>query len=197
MRVGDNIRQIRSNKKLKRADLVKKMRFIYGDSAVDYRTIERIERGDIKKGHLSTLLQIADGLEATVEELLKGTLYEDRSRHEELSEEVYLTRASSRSGTFAYNDRAKLEIISPGGSGYISCILKIEPRGRTTDEQDPEGTIKFLYMIDGEFLMTAGGIKRALRRGDFVQINSHKLHYFENRSRKSATALLYQNPKRF
>lgn len=197
MKIGDNVIRIRKEKKLRRSALVEKLRFIYGDNAIDYRTIERVERGDIAKGRLSSLLQLADALDVDVGEFYKGTEYEDRSQTEEKLEEAYITRAKERGGLFRYNDKAYLEIISPGESSYISFLLRIEPGSRSKLEQDPEGTIKFLFVIDGEIKVIVGNIERTLYKGDSIQINSHKPHYFENKSKKKATAILYQNPKRF
>ena len=197
MKVGENIIRIRKEKGLRRSALVEKLRFIYGDNAIDYRTIERIERGDMAKGRLSSLLQIADALDIDITELYKGTEYGDRYRAEEISEEAYITRAKARGGVFRYNDKAYLEIISPQQSSYISFILRLEPNSKTKLEQDPENTIKFIFVINGEINVAAGNIERKLSKGDSIQINSHKPHYFANTSKKEAVAILYQNPKRF
>ncbi|MFC1589941.1 helix-turn-helix domain-containing protein [Candidatus Omnitrophota bacterium] len=197
MRVGDRIRQLRKEKKVKRSDLVRKMQFIYGDKAVDYRTIERIEKGDIVKGRHSTLLQIADALDVDINDLLKDTAAEDKARKEELEESVYLVRKDTRGGIFRYNDKASIEIISPEVSSYIAFLLSLQPGGKTKLEQDPEGTIKFLFVNEGELLLTAGRIERSLSKGDSVQINSHKPHFFENKTKRPASAILFQNPKSF
>jgi len=197
MRIGTNILQVRKEKGLKRSDLVKKLRSSYGARAVDYRTIERIERGDIARGRLSTLLQIADALEITLDELRRGTEFEDTSRQEERSERMLITRSHGRGGIFHYNDKASIEIISPPEATYIFFLLKLLPGGATKSEQDPEGTIKFLFVLSGTITMNVGNVKRVLRKGDSIQIQSSRAHQFENLSKRPATALLYQNPKRF
>lgn len=197
MKVGDNIIRIRKEKGLRRSALVEKLHFIYGDNAIDYRTIERIERGDMAKGRLSSLLQIADALDIDIGELYKGTEYEDKSQAEERLEEVYITRVDARGGIFRYNDKASLEIISPQQSNYIAFLLRLEPNSKTKLEQDPEGTIKFIFVIHGEIHVVVGSLERLLFKGDSIQINSHKPHYFENKSKKEALVILYQNPKRF
>lgn len=197
MKVGDNIIRLRKEKGLRRSALVEKLHFIYGDNAIDYRTIERIERGDMAKGRLSSLLQIADALDIDIGELYKDTEYENKSQAEEKLEEAYITRSKARGGVFRYNDKAYLEIISPQQSNYISFLLRLDPGAKTKLEQDPEGTIKFIFVINGKINIVAGNMERALSKGDSIQINSHKPHYFENKSKKEATAILYQNPKRF
>lgn len=197
MRIGENILKIRREKTLKRSVLVDKMRAIYGDSAVDYRTVERIESGHIDKGRLSTLLQISDALGVDIDKLYEGTQYEDRETREEIQEEIFITRPAMRKDIFKYNDKASMEIISPPNSKYISFILKIEPDGKTGLEQDPPDTLKFIFVTNGEINITVGRITRILYKGDFAEFNSHKVHFFENKSGRPASALLYQNPKHY
>ena len=197
MKIGDNILRIRKEKNLKRSALVKRLCFIYGNNAIDYRTIERIERGDMAKGRLSSLLQIADALGISVTDFYKGTEYEDKAGTEEKLEEAYITRANARGGIFNYSKNASIEIVSPDKSPYIVFLLILEPNGLTKLEQDPLGTIKFLFITKGEIKVSVGNIERTLYKGDSIQINSHKPHYFENKSKKEASAILYQNPKRF
>ena len=155
MKVGDNILKIRKEKGLRRSGLVEKLRFIYGDNAIDYRTIERIERGDMAKGRLSSLLQIADALDVDIAELYKDTEYEDKSQAEETLKEAYITKAKARGGIFRYNDKAYLEIISPQQSSYISFLLSLNSNSKTKLEQDPEGTIKFIFVLNGEINVVA------------------------------------------
>lgn len=197
MKIGDNVIRVRKEKGLKRSVLVKRLRFIYGNSAIDYRTIERIERGDMAKGRLSSLLQLADALDVNVTEFYKGTEYEDKSAIEEKTEEAYITRAKTRGGIFNYNNKAFIEIVSPEKSPYIVFLLNLEPSGQTKLEQDPEGTIKLLFITKGEIKVNVGNIERTLYKGDFIQINSFKPHYFANISKEKALAILYQNPKNF
>jgi len=75
--------------------------------------------------------------------------------------------------------------------------LRLEPNAKTKLEQDTEGTIKFIFVTNGEINVVAGNLERTLSKGDSIQINSHKPHYFENKTKKEAIAVLYQNPKRF
>lgn len=197
MKIGENIIRLRKEKGLRRAALVKKLRFIYGDNAIDYRTIERIERGDIARGRLASLLQIADALDVDVSEFYKGTRFEDHKSQEELAEAFYITRSKARGGIFRYNEKATIEIISPAESGYISFYMRLEPEAKTKLEQDPEGTIKFIFVVEGKLTISSGTVERTLYKGDTAEIKSSNPHYFSNNSSKKTTALLYQNPKNF
>lgn len=197
MKIGNNIRKIRKEQGLKRSDLVKKLRFTYGENALGYRTIQRIERGENLKERLSSLLQLAYVLGVDLNQFYKGTEYEDKSQLEEAAKEACITKAKARGGTFKYNDKAVLEIVSPKTSGYVSMLLELGYNSTTRQEQDPEGTIKFVFVISGEITIVIEELERTLYKGDSMQINSHRPHHFENRSKKKALAILYQNPKRF
>lgn len=197
MKIGDNVKKIRKHQRLKRSDLVKKLRFAYGENALGYRTIQRIERGENLKERLSSLLQLAYILGVDLNQFYKGTEYEDKAQLEEASKEVCITSAKARGGTFRYSDSAILEIVSPKNSGYVAMLLSLGPNSKTRQEQDPEGTIKFVFVIGGEITIIIEELERTLRKGDSVQLNSHRPHHFENRTKRKATAILYQNPKRF
>jgi quercetin dioxygenase-like cupin family protein len=197
MKIGDNILRIRKEKGLRRMALLRTLRFIYGKAAIDYRTILRIETGQIVKGRLSSLLQIADALGVKIEELYKGTEFEDKAGTEESLEGISIMRAEATGGSFNYSKNASIEIASPEKSPYIMFLLRLGPGGQTKMEQDPEGTVKFLYVFAGEIKVSVGNIERTLRRGDSIQINSNKPHYFANTSKKKARGILYQNPKNF
>lgn len=197
MKIGENILRLRKEKGLRRAALSRKISFIYGNQAIDYRTILRIETGQLLKGRLSSLLQIADALGVKLEDIYKGTEFEDKEIIEEKMEEAHITRAQAPGGYFNYSKNASIEIVSPEKSPYIMFSLLLEPSGQTKIEQDPPGTIKFLFVTKGEIAVSVGNIERTLYKGDSIQINSNKPHYFKNISKKKAQGLLYQNPKNF
>lgn len=178
-------------------DLIKKIRFIYGNDTIDYRTILRIETGQIVKGRLSSLLQIADALDVKIEDLYKGTEYEDKKVVGEEFEGGYITRANATGGFFEYSKTASIEIVSPEKSPYMMFVLRLGPGGFTKMEQDPEGTIKYLYVFKGQIKVSVGNIEKILGKGDSIEINSFKPHYFQNTTDKKAIGLLYQNPKNF
>jgi len=140
---------------------------------------------------------IEDLMVADLRESTKGTEFEDSSKQEEETAGISIVRSNNRGGMFSYNDKASIEILSPEHSAYITFLLQFQSNSKTRLEQDPEGTIKFLFVISGEINLSVGNIERTLYKGDFVEFDSHKPHYFENRTKKKVTAILYQSPKRF
>ena len=197
MKIGENILRIRKEKGLKRMALIKKLRFIYGNDTIDYRTILRIETGQIVKGRLSSLLQIADALGVKIEDIYKGTEYEDKKIIGEEFDGGHITRANATGGSFSYSKNALIEIVSPEKSPYIMFVLQLGPGGQTKMEQDPEGTVKYLYVFKGQVKVSVGNIEKILSKGDSIEINSFKPHSFQNVSNQKAMGILYQNPKNF
>lgn len=178
--------------------LVKKIRFIYRDDTIDYKTIWRLETGRLVKGHLSSLLQIADGLGVTIEDLYKGTEYEAKKVVEEELDGATIIRANAPGGTYEYSKKAVIDIVSPDRSPYIMFRLRLQPGGQTKNmEQDPQGTVKYLYVFKGQIKTTVGLIDRTLSKGDSIEINGFKPHCFQNVSDQEAVGLIYQNPKNF
>lgn len=177
--------------------LIKKLRFIYGKDTIDYKTIWRLETGQLIKGRLSSLLQIADALDVKVEDLYKGTEYEEKKVVEEEFEGGHVVRSNAPGGFYAYSKTASIEIVSPDRSPYIMFLLKLGPGGLTKMEQDPEGTIKYLYVFKGQIKVNVGNTEKILDKGDSIEINSFKPHSFQNTSTQKAIGLVYQNPKNF
>jgi len=75
--------------------------------------------------------------------------------------------------------------------------LRLEPGGQTKMEQDPQGTVKYLYVFKGQIKVTVGTTEKILNKGDSIEIDGFKPHYFQNSSGQKAIGLLYQNPKNF
>jgi len=149
------------------------------------------------KGRLSSLLQIADALGVKIEDLYKGTEYEYKKTAEEEVEGVRIIRANATRGIFEYSKKSSIEIVSPDESPYNMFVLRLDPGGQTKMEQDPEGTVKYLYVFRGQVKASVGNTERIINKGDSIEINSFKPHYFQNVSSQKVIGLLYQNPKNF
>ena len=73
MKLGDKIRQIRKDvKKINLKDLHEKLTVIFGNHAISYKSLVRIENNQLD-GRLKSIHQIACGLDMEVKELLAGT----------------------------------------------------------------------------------------------------------------------------
>jgi len=168
---------------------------IFGENALTYPSLCRLENGRREEIRIKTLYQICTGLGISLKELKEGT-------EEEESKIVSLMKASDRSGnTYAYNENAIAEILSPRESRFLALELAIKPGGATREEQDPIDVNRYeklVSVLQGEILLYVGNEKHSVKRGDSIYFASNIHHHFENPSKKvKARCLIVQNPKSY
>lgn len=194
MKLGDKIRLIRkTEKKIKLNELHARLRRIFGDSAISYKSLIRIEKNQ-RDGRLKSLYQIACGLDMDVKELLTGTEREIQQEKAILGD---IVRKKTRPGKFAYHDKAYIEIVSSNKASFISMELVLEPGGSTRVEENAEGSEILLIVTRGRITADIHNEVHSLGLGDSIYFKGHLPHHFENRDKKLAKGLLIQTPKSF
>ncbi len=194
MKLGDKIRQIRKDvKKIKLKDLHEKLTVIFGNHAISYKSLVRIEKNKLD-GRLKSIHQIACGLDMEVKELLSGT---ERELTHEKALLADIVRKKTRSGRFAYNDKASIEMLSSQNGSFIGMELVLEPGGMTKIEEDPENTEMLLIVTKGKITADIHNEVHKIVVGDSIYFKSHLPHHFENLERKPAKGIIIQNPKSF
>ncbi len=194
MKLGDKIRQIRKDaKKLKLKDLHEKLTVIFGNHAISYKSLVRIENNQLD-GRLKSIHQIACGLDMEVKELLSGT---ERELTHEKALLADIVRKKTRSGRFAYNDKASIEMLSSQNGSFIGMELVLEPGGMTKIEEDPENTEMLLIATKGKITANIHNEVHKIGVGDSIYFKSHLPHHFENLEKKPAKGIIIQNPKSF
>lgn len=194
MKLGDKIRYIRkTDKKMKLNELHAKLTRIFGNGAISYKSLIRIEKNQ-RDGRLKSIHQIACGLDTDVKELLTGT---ERELPQEKAVLADIVRKKSRPGKFAYNDKAYIEIASSNKASFISMELVLEPGGSTKLEENAEGAETLLIVTKGRITADIHNEVHSLGVGDSIYFKSHLPHHFENRDKKPAKGLLIQTPKSF
>jgi mannose-6-phosphate isomerase-like protein (cupin superfamily) len=189
MHLHEKIAQLRREKNLKISGLHSKIKEIFGDKALSYRTLLRIEKGDTD-GRGSSLHQICLGLGVSLKELRQGT-------EREFSIADYLKK-SKREGKYIYNKGVYAEILTGAKRSFLALELVLEPQGKTQIEKDPEGEEKFekwLYVLKGKLTCTVKGVKFILKKGDCISFDSTLPHSFENSASTPTHAILIQNPR--
>jgi len=104
-------------------------------------------------------------------------------------------RKRSRSGKFSYNDKASIEILSSKKGSFMGVELLIGAGGSTREEESPENTEILLVATKGGITAHIHGELHELACGDSIYFKGHLPHYFENKTKRSAKAILIQNPK--
>ena len=188
MKLYEKIKKIREDLGLTIQDVHDRGITIFGSKkAMSYRTLQRIEKGQLAK--FSSVLKICCALGITLEELIKDTELEDRM----------VIRKNERLDEYTYNDKVYASITSCPSRSFLALEMTLKSGGKTMVEQSPESKSfeKWIYVVEGELTCTIGKEKFILKKKDTVSFNSSIQHYFENTSSKKCICTIIQNPKHF
>ncbi len=173
-------------------DLHARLVDIFGDNAISYYTLSRIESGHRQFLRIKSLYQLCTALGITLKDLKEGT-------EEEESKIADIVRRSERD-EYLYNDKAKAQVLSSPILDYLVTLLTVEPKGKTKLEQDPVEDITYTKLIivnQGTLTCHIGSEKHILKKGDALSFKSSIPHYFENTSKAKTVFQVIQNPKSY
>lgn len=197
MKLHEKIRSIRKNvTKLSLKEFHEKLVEIFGDRALTYHSLCRVEKGKRDSIRLRSLYQISTGLGVSLKELIEGTDKEE-------SRIVSIMRRKDRSNNeYIYSGKAIAEILSPRSISFLAMELVLQPSGTTREEQDPgeESTRfeKLVVMLQGEIYVYVGEESHLIKKGDSLSFASSLTHHFENRSQHlKARCIIVQNPRSY
>ena len=217
MKLHEKIQQIRKEKGLSLKELHRLIINDYKESAVTYRTLQRIEAGNTD-GKGSSLHQISTALGVTLSELKKDT--------EEENKPVDLIKRNKRLGRYIFNEKVYADLLIRQNRNFMVQELVLKPQGKTRLEQDPELNLKeekagqirqilkdsnfeasiledykilkfekYIYCLKGEIACYIGKDKYILSKGDGISFESSNPHWFENISKIESRCLIFQNPR--
>lgn len=191
MKLGEKIRQIREQKGLSLNGLSERLKNIFGNKALRYNTIYRIEKGIRDAKRISSLSQICIGLEVSLKELKEGT-------EEEKFSVVEHIRKREKVAKYIYSSNARAEILTKEKQVFLGVRLVLEPGGKTNLEQDPVELGRFekwAYGLKGKITCVVGQERIILNKDDAISFESNIPHYFENNTLHKAICIIIQNPK--
>lgn len=189
MKLHKRIKYLREEKGLKLIELHQRMKASFGEQAVTYRTLQRIQAGHTKASGFS-LYQICMGLGVTLRDVKESS--------EEETSSVQCTRQNNSQGLYIYGPEAYAEILTSSKIDFVALKLMLKPGTKTKTESDPQGQTKFtkwVYVQKGEITCLVDGNKYILKKGDSLAFDSRLKHCFQNHSSKTANCLLIQNPR--
>jgi hypothetical protein len=196
MKLPQKIRYLRKNVlKLSLKDFHEKLVDIFGDRALTYYSLCRLEKGRRDSMRIRSLYQISTGLGISLKELIEGT-------DKEASKVVTIMRRKDRANNeYIYNAKAIAEILSSRNLRFLAMELVLLPLGVTKEEQDPKDANNFeklIIMLQGDVQVFVGGEKHLLRKGDSLSFLSSMPHHFENPSHSlKARCIIIQSPKSY
>jgi len=194
MKTYEKIKAIRKKSGLSLKDVHEKIVSVFGDKALSYDSLSRIEKGYRSSLRLNTLYQISTALDISLKDLKEGT-------EEQESLVASIMRSKDRQDKkFIYNEKAYALVMSPKELEFLMMELFLAPKGKTQVEQDPiEDKVyrKLVSVEQGVVLIHIGEEIHTLKKGDSLSFKSSLTHYFENPLNTKARLTIVQNPKSY
>ena len=190
MKLHEKIESLRNEQNISRQILYYRLKEIFGEKAITYRTLERIEKGDTD-GTSSSLHQIAMGLGVTLKQLWEGT-------EEENPLIDCVRRYNRKKSRYTYNKNAYAEFFTGAHAKFLAGELVLRPKAKTIIEQDPESEEKFqklVYVVRGTVICKVNDKDILLRKGDSLFFYSHLPHLFLNPSSIESRCVVVQCPR--
>lgn len=190
MTLHEKIRKIRKEKGLSLRDLQKRLVEIFGNKALRYNTLYRIEKG-LREARVSSLSQICIGLGVSLKELKEGT-------EEERFSLVDTFKKRDKLAQYVYSEKAYCQILSREKQPFLSLRLLLEPGGKTKLEQDPIELGRFekwVYGLKGTIICVVGQDKYVIKKDEALCFESNLPHSFENNTSQKTSCIIIQNPK--
>ncbi|MFH1878037.1 MAG: cupin domain-containing protein [Candidatus Omnitrophota bacterium] len=180
MKIGSMIKKVRKQKNITLEELSVK-------SGVALATLSRIEN-DKMTGTIDSHTAICKALDISITELYKEL--EDSAK---IIDSVPLkdrVEQFSRANNVVY----ELLITKPHNKKIMPLIIRIEPGGRTDEEQTQPGIEKFIYVLKGLIIVKIGNETCSLNSGDSLYFDASLAHSFSNTSGAPVEALCVISP---
>ncbi len=186
MKLHEKIRYTRERLGLTIQDVSEKLFKIFGERAISYRTIYRVEKGKISKFH--SVEQIAFGLGVPLPTLLKDTELEN----------CQVIRKKDEVDRFS-GDGFEAKIISSPTCSFLTTRDLLEPKRERPLEQSPttDDYEKLIHILKGELTCFIGEEKYLLKEEDSISFKSTIKHRLKNEGPGTCEFITIQNPKHF
>lgn len=182
MALGKRIKALRKDKRMTLDQVAKK-------SGVAKATLSKIENG-IALGTLRTHLKLCEALDVNLSDLYAGI-------EQGIEGDIVALEAESKEPElFTYDEKASSVILSTGVSRkhMLPQLLMLDAGGKTPLEQNPRGTEKFLFVLEGQVEAKVGERSYKLKQSSVLYFRSSLPHFFRNTSKVPAKFLCVTSP---
>jgi len=164
---GKRIRTLRKDRHLSLEQVAEK-------SGVALATLSRIENGK-GSGTFKTHQRIAGAFGLSLPELYKDLRPEDQDA---LQMDTHMDEVE----TFNYDEKASAILLAKQLSGkqMLPQLILLEPSGKTTVEQYPTGTERWVFCLEGNVAASVGTALYQLNPGGTLYFKASLPHRFEN-----------------
>jgi len=180
MFIGTKVRELRKTQNISMTDLSSK-------SGVQLATLSRIENLKMT-GTLESHISIAKALGIELTELYTNI---DRE-----GEKIEVKTSESSTDVFTHNEKSSYEILANNilSKQMMPILLKVDPSGRTTAEQNQPGSESFVFVLEGNVTVYIEEDSFPLSRYSSLYFKSSAKHYFTNDGKTTAKVLCVRTP---
>ena len=182
MFIGQKIRALRQERKMKLIDLAEK-------TGVQIATLSRMEHGKMT-GTLSSHIKIAKALQVELTDL-----YKDLVESQRLSPDLK-TPSKPQVETASLNTKVSLEMLTTNvlNKKMAPVMLLIDPGGKTKKEKEAPGSEKFLFVIKGKVAVKIGDELFRLKTNDSLYFDASIPYSIANQENTGARVLSITTP---
>jgi len=180
MYIGKKVRTLRKGLNLSLVELSQK-------SGVQLATLSRMEHHKMV-GTLQSHLKIAKAMGVEVTELYSDIVPEGKM--------VTVGRKPVEPDMYMDSHKSSYELLTNQvmDKKLMPILLKIEPGGKTTREQQRAGSEKFIFVIDGKVEVGISGKTYQLSKGNTLYFKASLPHHFTNIGKLTARVLSVLTP---
>lgn len=180
MYIGKRVQELRKVKGMSLTELAEK-------SGVQIASLSRIENMKMT-GTLESHMNIARALGVDVTQLYTAIIKEEDKARVHTSKSV--------SDVFVHSEKSSYEILTANvlGKRMMPILLKIEPEGRTNMEQNPPGSEKFIFVLEGKIEVHVGEKTYSLSRNHTLYFDASLEHTFVNAGKMTARVICVGTP---
>lgn len=180
MYIGKRVQELRKAKGMSLTELAEK-------SGVQIATLSRIENMKMT-GTLESHMNIARAMGVDVTQLYSAIIREEAG--------TAVQTPHSGTDVFVHSDKSSYEILTSSvlSKRMMPILLKIEPEGQTNTEQNPPGSEKFVFVLEGKIEVQVGEKTYALSKYNTLYFDASLEHRFVNKGGTTARALCVGTP---
>lgn len=180
MYIGKKLKEIRKKQGMTLVQLSEK-------SGVQVATLSRLENLKMT-GTVDSHMALARALSVDVTQLYADIIKDERA--------VDIHGKQNEKDVFIHSTKASFEILTGNvlQKRMMPTLLTLDGNGRTSSEQNPVGTDKFVYILEGKIKVIVGDQVYILTKGNCIYFEASFAHHFINAGKKTVKALIVATP---
>jgi len=179
--IGNKFRFLRKRQALS-------LKSLANETGIDTATLSRIECGKMV-GTIESHVKISKALNINLPDLYEKALTDEYNCSMQ-NKKNWIVSERAR----GQNDLIELLVSSYTHKKMMPFRFRLSPKARTTIEEFPLGTERFIYVLVGSISIATQNNQNMLRRGEYQYINGSIPHRFINKAKTTSVFLSIISP---